>query len=54
MTNNIIIFPKEKINKEDSTIINREDILKQQKEILLQQQEIIKQKEYILEIHNER
>ena len=54
MTDNIMKFPKKKINKEDNTIISREDILEQQKEILLQQQEIIKQKEYIVETYNEK
>ena len=50
MTDNIIIFPKEKISKENNNIVSRQDILKQQEEILLQQQEIIKQKEQLLDI----
>tara|TARA_X000001388_G_C2201273_1_gene111368 strand:+ start:831 stop:983 length:153 start_codon:yes stop_codon:yes gene_type:complete len=47
MTNNIIIFPKEKIIKEENNIINKEIIDKQYKQILKQQEEIRKQREEI-------
>ena len=47
MTNNIIIFPKEKIIKEENNIINKEIKDKQYKQILKQQEEIRKQREEI-------
>ena len=47
MNNNIIIFPKEKIIKEENNIINKEIIDKQYKQILKQQEEIRKQREVI-------
>jgi len=50
MTNNIIIFPKNKIEQEEKDIVNKEAIDKQYKEILKQQEEIIKQKEEIWQI----
>ena len=34
MTNNIIIFPKEKVIKENNNIVSRQDILKQREKIL--------------------
>mgnify|MGYP003109796733 CR=1 FL=1 len=50
MTNNIIIFPKNKITKEEPIIVNKEAIDKQYKKLLQQQQEILKQREEIWQI----
>ena len=40
MTNNIIIFPKNKIENKKDITINKEQIYKQYKELLKQQEEI--------------
>jgi len=48
--NNIIIFPKNKIEQEEKNIVNKEVINKQYKEILEQQKEILKQREEIWQI----
>ena len=69
MTDNIIIFPKEKIIKEEPTKVimttddlevilakakkQKEQIKKQYNIIIKQQQEIIKQKEQLLDIQYE-
>ncbi len=45
--NNIIIFPKDKIIKEENNIVNKEIIDKQYRQLIKQQQEIIKQREEI-------
>ena len=50
MTNNIIIFPKNKIEQEEKDIVNKEAIDKQYKELLQQQKEILKQREEIWQI----
>jgi len=50
MINNIIIFPKNKIEQEEKDIVNKETIDKQYKEILQQQKEILKQREEIWQI----
>jgi hypothetical protein len=50
LTNNIIIFPKNKITKEEPTIVNKEAIDKQYKKLLQQQKEILKQREEIWQI----
>ncbi len=50
MINNIIIFPKNKIEQEEKNIVNKKTIDKQYKELLQQQQEIIKQREEIWQI----
>jgi len=50
MTNNIIIFPKNKIKQEEKDIVNKELIDKQYKKILEQQKEILKQREEIWQI----
>ena len=47
MTNNIIIFPKNKIEQEEKDIVNKEIIDKQYKQILKQREEIKKQREEI-------
>ena len=47
MINNIIIFPKNKKEKEKDIIINKEIINEQYKQILKQQEEIRKQREEI-------
>ena len=48
--NNIIIFPKDKIIKEENNIVNKEIIDKQYRQLIKQQQEIIKQREEIWQI----
>jgi len=53
MTNNIIIFPKDKVIKEENNIVSKEYILKQREQNILQQKEILKQREKILEIIND-
>ena len=45
--NNIIIFPKDKIIKEENNIVNKEIIDKQYRQLIKQQQEIIRQREEI-------
>ena len=50
MTNNIIIFPKNKITQEKKDIVNKEAIDKQYKQLLQQQKEILKQREEIWQI----
>ena len=45
--NNIIIFPKQKIIKEETNIVNKEIIDKQYRQLIKQQQEIIRQREEI-------
>ena len=42
MINNIIIFPKNKIEQEEKNIVNKKAIDKQYKELLQQQKEILK------------
>lgn len=48
--NNIIIFPKDKIIKEENNIVNKEIIDKQYRQLIKQQQEIIRQREEIWQI----
>ena len=50
MTNNIITFPKNKIEKEEPTIVNKQAIDKQYKRLLQQQEEILKQREELWQI----
>jgi hypothetical protein len=50
LTNNIIIFPKSKIEKKEPTIANKEAIDKQYKKLLQQQEEILKQREELWQI----
>lgn len=50
MTNNIITFPKNKIEQEEPTIVNKEAIDKQYKKLLQQQEEILKQREELWQI----
>ena len=50
MVNNIIIFPKNKIKKEEPTIVNKQAINKQYKKLLQQQEEILKQREGLWQI----
>ena len=50
MTNNIITFPKNKIEKEEPTIVNKQTIDKQYKKLLQQQEEILKQREELWQI----
>ena len=47
MTDNIIIFPKPKRVREESDIVNKEQIKKQYDIIIKQQEEIIKQRNEI-------
>ena len=46
VADNIIIFPKDKITKEEDAV-SREEILEQREQIFKQQQEIIEQREII-------
>jgi|TARA_R100000482_G_scaffold79793_1_gene31328 hypothetical protein len=47
MTDNIIIFPKPKRVREESDIVNKEQIKKQYDILIKQQEEIIKQRNEI-------